>query len=230
VTAKILTLIDLVENSAVIRDQIAAILLVESTKQQELAAQADEDPRLRRLRIFTEASNPWSEWIDAPNPHDNAIDTSPIVNVSFDSATWDRKGSNSVERQKTIGVFNVDCYGYGVSSDGDTEGHDAGDRRAALEAQRAYALVRKILMAGEYTYLQLQGTVGNRWPESVQIQQPAIDGRPMQHVVAARFALKVEFNEFSPQVEGVILETVAVTVKRKETGEIYFTAAYGEPI
>ena len=75
-------------------------------------------------------------------------------------------------------------------------------------------------MAAEYTYLELRGTVWKRWIESIQAFQPPIDGRSMQHVVAARIAFRVGFNEFSPQVAAEVLEMIGTTVKRQETGEV----------
>jgi len=81
-------------------------------------------------------------------------------------------------------------------------------------------------MAGENTYLQLRGTVGMRWPQSVQAFQPAINGQAIQQVMAFRLSLDVQFNEFSPQVSGEPLERIAIDVKRADTGEIYFEADY----
>jgi hypothetical protein len=228
--ALITSLIDKVDNSEIIRDQIAAILLVESAQQQVLAAAADpaKDPRLWALRVFVERSNPWAEWQDAPSKQ---IDATPIVNVTYDNATADAAGSDAIERQKLVGTFHIDCYGYGVAAD-TVDGHLAGDHAAALESQRALRLVRNILMSAHYAYLGFpRGSsqfVASRWPQSFTMFQPAFDGRALQRVVACRLALQVEFNEFSPQVEGQPLEIISATVKRKETGEIYFKAKYGE--
>jgi hypothetical protein len=221
--AKILSLIDKRDNAEIIRDEIAAILLLESTKQQELATEAAKDPELWRLRIFTERANPWDEFVgDAP-------DTAPLVNVWWDNSNDDEKASNVVERQRVVGTFNVDCYGYGVSVESD-EGHNPGDETAAFEAQRAARLVRNILMSGQYAYLGMRGVVGRRWRASAQAFQPAIDSRPVAHVSAVRVAMRVEFNEFSPQVEGVPLALISVAVKRTTSGEVIFTADYPQEV
>lgn len=221
--AKILALIDRADNVEIIRDEIAAILLVESTKQQELATADAQDPELWRLRIFTERANPWDEF-SGETP-----DTAPIVNVWWDNSNDDEKASNVVERQRVVGTFNVDCYGYGVSVESD-EGHNPGDETAALEAQRAARLVRNILMSGQYAYLGMRGVVGRRWRAGAQAFQPAIDSRPVAHVSAVRIAMRVEFNEFSPQVEGVPLALISVAVKRTEAGEVIFTADYPQEV
>jgi hypothetical protein len=85
-------------------------------------------------------------------------------------------------------------------------------------------------MAATYTYLNLRGVVWQRWPQSITVFQPQLDGRQMQQIVAARLAFRVQYNEFSPQVESVELETVAVDVKRTEDGEIVAQAQYDYPL
>ena len=81
-------------------------------------------------------------------------------------------------------------------------------------------------MAAEYTYLGLQGLVWQRWPQSITVFQPQLDGRQMQQIVGARLALRVVFNEFSPQVEAETLELLSVDVIRAEDGEIVLEADY----
>lgn len=224
-TAKLTALIDKVDNSELVRDELAAILAVESAAQQVLASAAAKDPALWKLRVFLERSNPWSEFIDSPD----VADPAPIVNVSLDNINYDGRSSNAVERQKATAVYHLDCYGYGVSEDDGATGHTPGDQRAALEAQRAVRLVRNILMAGAYTYLGQRGLVWGRSIQSIQIFQPAVDARVVPQIVAARVAVAVSFNEFSPQVEGEPLELVATTVFRAETGEIYLQANITPP-
>lgn len=236
--AAITTLIDKVDSAELIRDQIAAIIVVESAEQQVLAADADpaQDPRLYELRVFTERSNPWEEFIseteDDGTPRQ--VDATPIVNVSFESSTFDKGGSTAHERQRATGTFNVDCYGYGVSV-ATEDGHTSGDEAAGIEALRAARLVRNILMAAAYTYLGLSRgqsqVVAGRWISSITAFTPTIEGRAFPHVVGVRLALEVTFNEFSPQVEGEALEGISAEVERAENGEIYLTATYeyGEP-
>jgi len=214
------TLIDKQDNFEVIRDQIAAILKTESTNQEALATAAAKDPDDWKLRVFVERSNPWEQFLNKQD------DQSPIVNVWYDNSNFDQSKSNIMERQGTTAIFNIDCIGFGISSDDGGTGHNPGDREAAFKAQRALRLVRNILMAAEYTYLGLRGLVGQRWPQSVTSFQPPIEGRPIQQIVGARIALRVEFNEFSPQVVPVVLELVSVNVIRAEDGEIVINADY----
>ena len=223
----ITTLIDKQDTSEIVRDQIAQILADEVASQMVLAVAGGKDPEDWKLRIFTERSNPWEQFL---NPDETGFDDSPIVNVWFDSSTYDPAASNILERQKTEGVFNIDCYGYGRSKDDGGTGHEPGDKEAAFEVQRALRLVRNILMAATYTYLNLRGVVWQRWPQSITVFQPQLDGRQMQQIVAARLAFRVQYNEFSPQVESVELETVAVDVKRTEDGEIVAQAQYDYPL
>jgi len=228
VPAQITSLIDRLDNFERVRDQIAAILLVEQANQQTLATAAGKDPELWRLRIFSERSNPWEAFRDQDAAE---FDPAPIVNVVFDSESFDMATGNTVERQKAVGTFNVDCYAQATAED-DTAGagFKAGDEGAAKEAHRAARLVRSILMAGAYTYLGFPRNPGaivwRRWVQSVTIFQPQIGGQTIEHVVAARVAFQVEFNEFSPQVEGQLLELVSASVHRAATGELLFAADY----
>jgi hypothetical protein len=213
-------LIDKQDTFEVVRDQIAAILATEVASQMALATAAAKDPDDWKLRIFSERSNPWEQLLN------EQTDRSPIVNVWYDNSGFNQSASNVVERQATEAVYNIDCYGYGMSSDDPTGGHAPGDKEAAFEVQKALRLVRNILMAGEYTYLGLRGTVWQRWTQSITVFQPQLDGRQVQQIVGARVAFRVTFNEFSPQVAQNVLELVSTNVKRTEDGEIAINADY----
>lgn len=214
------SLIDKQDSFEIIRDKIAAILVAESASQQALATAAAKDPNLWKLRVFTERSNPWEQWLN------DQTDTSPIINVWFDNLTSDAKASNVMKRQKIDGIFNIDCYGLGISADVPAGGHTPGDQEAAFESQRAFRLVRNILMAGPYTYLDLRKLVWSRTLQAGTSFQPQLDGRGIQQVLATRLALRVEFNEFAPQSEAEVLELISIDVKRTEDGEIVLEADY----
>ena len=213
-------LIDKQDTCEVIRDQIANILALETTSQQNLAREADKSPDDWAFRVFVERSNPWEEWL-------NSVDNpSPLVSVWYDRSTFEPGKSNIVERQGTTGTFNIDCYGLGVATDNPYGGHLPGDRSAAFAAQRALRLVRNILMAAENTYLGLQGLVWQRFPQSSSMMQVQFDGGREIQVVAARLTLAVAFNEFSPQATPVNIEELSVGVLRAEDGEILVDAEY----
>jgi hypothetical protein len=217
--AQILELITKQDNFEIIRDQIAAILTVELANQKTLSGGVPQP------LVFIERSNPWGQFIEA-------ADVMPsLINVWFDSETFDESTSNVVERQTTAGIFNIDCYGAAVSLDDGNPagGHQPADLAAALEAQRTGRLARNILMAGVYTYLGLRGLVGKRFPQSLSMFQPQLDNRAVQRVVGARLALQVHFNEFSPQYVGVELETLMIDVLRQETGQLLIRAEYPNP-
>lgn len=203
------------DNVEVVRDQIAAILKVELAHQGTLGL--DPVPR-----VFVERSNPWGSSVESP-PSDV-----PIINVWFDTGSFDGNSSNISERQRCDGTFNIDVYAFGSSAE-TPEGHTPGDTAAALACQRTLRLVRQILMSAYYVYLGLRGVVWRRWPQSIGMFQPQIGDRTAYPVVAGRLALAVQFNEFSPQVEGEPLETLSVEVFRATTGELYLSAEYPSP-
>jgi len=218
-----LTLIDKQDNIEIVRDQIAAILVTEITNQKALAVAALKNENDWSLNVYTERANPWEQWLN------NQVDKSPIVNVWMDTANYDRSASNAMERQKAEAVFNIDCYGYGESSDVPLGGHVAGDNDAALQSQKALRLVRNILMSAENTYLQLRGLVWDRWPQSIAVFQPQ-SVSSVQQIVGSRLALNVSFNEFAPQVTFDTLDYIAIDVIRTEDGQIVLEADYQFPL
>lgn len=215
-----LQLIDKQDTFEIVRDQIAAILATEIASQQALATAASKDPALWKLRIYTERANPWEQFLN------NQADQSPLVNVYFDTSNFNASASNIVERQQVSATYNLDIIGYGQAADVPAGGHKPGDKEAAFAAQRAVRLVRNILMAGEYTYLDLRGTVWKRWVQSVTSFQLPLDANPAQRLHGARIAFVVDFNELSPQVQGDTLELISTTVTRADDGEILINADY----
>lgn len=216
-TTRIGSLIDKRDSFEIVRDEIAAILAVESAQQEVLAAAAGKDPKLWRLRVYTERASPWAAF--EPASDDTPVDSTPVINVWFDSANYDRTGSNVFHQQKTIGTFHIDCYGYGVATDLGTS-HQSGDELAALAAQRAFRLVRNILMAAHWEKLGQKSFVWDRWPASAQMIQPQRDNAQAEHVWAMRLALEVTFNELAPQHEPVELELISTQVSRDGDGKI----------
>ena len=203
------------DNAPVVRDKIAEILKLELTRQGELGLSPVP-------RVFVERSQPWGAIVESPPRLE------PIINVWFDTATFDGGSSNIIERQRCDGTFNIDVYAFAPSRE-TVPGHTPADLAAALSCQDAIGYARQILMSAHYVHLGLRGLVWKRWPQTIGMFQPAIDQRMAQHVVAGRLALGVQFNEFSPQVEGEPLETLTVEVKRSETGEVYLLAEYPSP-
>jgi hypothetical protein len=211
-------LISKVDNVEIVRDQIGAILKLELANQAILSGNPQP-------RVFVERTNPWGMFIDA---EPTAL---PILNVWFETESFDGKASNIVERQAAEATFNIDAYGYGVSIDdgaiGSTEGgHTPGDQAAVFDCQRTLRLARNILMSAHYTYLGLRGLVWKRWPTSITMLQSASDERAAQHISGGRLALQVTFSEFSPQVTGDVLETLSIEVLRANTAELYLRADY----
>jgi len=220
------TLIDKQDNFEIGRDQIASILVLEVANQMSLATAAAKDPDLWKLRVFTEASNPWEQWLNITE----ATDLSPIINIWVDRGNFPKGKGDVVGRQANDVVYNIDCYGSAFSEDVIAGGHKPGDREAALEAHRAVRLVRNILMSSINRYLQLRGTVWGRWIDSFEVFQPQQDDQAVQNIVGARIKLAVTVNEFSPQVVPETLELLSVDVKRVEDGLVVLEADYEYPI
>ena len=208
-------LVDKLDSFEIVGLKIAEIILAETTSQQAIAV-IDEEPNPDdwKVRVFSERSNPWGQFIDAPD------DQSPLVNISYDSSTFDRAASIANGRQKADATYNIDCYAYGVSADDPEGGHEPGDKLAALNVHRALRLVRNWLMAIEHASLDLQGFVWDRWISSIKVFQPQEAGVLVQNIIAARIDLAVTFNETVSPAATEILEFLSVVMRDPSTGEV----------
>jgi hypothetical protein len=223
-------LIDKTDNLVLVRDQIASILLLESENQQDKAREAGKDPQRWKLRVFTERANCWGDFSSNDDGPDDtsepAIDPTPIVSVYVAKGKYDRASSLPVVEQTADTTFVIDVYGCGIAQTS-SSGHDRAELLAADEVLRAYGLVRNILMAGPNANLQMMGVVGDHWIDEFEVLgQPNedLDKQKFERVAALRVLLSVSFLEFAPEYVGQPLDTLAVGVKRRETGELYFTA------
>lgn len=206
-----MNLIDNADNFEVVRDQIAAILVIERDDQKAQAAAAGKDPALWDFKVFEERSNPWGDYLD------EGADLTPIVNVWFDSDSFVEAATTRSQTQKCNAFYNIDI----TAAARRTAGLN-GDEAAAKTAQRIARIARKILMASEYTYLALpRGTCWDRQIESRETFQPGIGADSSTRVIGLRLRMRVSFNETAPQFEGVPLNGIDLEIKRKETGEIY---------
>jgi hypothetical protein len=214
-----LELIDKLDECETIRDKVAAILAAEIAGQKAQAIDADKDPALWDLRIYTERSTAWEMFL-----HDTDAGP-PVVNIWIDGMDFTGRGSDVVGRQKTETAINIDVFASMPSTEAGA-GHLPGDEASARAVQRACRLIRNILMADTYTYLGLRGQVWKRWIESTKYFQPTFQGVTVQHVVGARITLQVTHNELSPQFTGEIMEAIDAQVLRKADGALYAAATF----
>lgn len=226
--ALITTLIDKEDVNEIVRDQVAAIIAVESANQVVLAtAFPKPNPEDWKLRVFTERANPWEQF---RNFVDGVTDESPLVNVWFSDETFDKKGSDTFERQVADGTINIDVYAVAISADDAGGGHVLGDEQAARNVQRGARNCRNILMAAIYHRLNLPIVVSDRWMNSITVFQPEVEDVPIQHVIAARLALEVRYNEFSPQIELETLELLSSEISRDGDGGLHVEADIAFPL
>lgn len=217
-------LIDKQDNFEIVRDQIALILLTEQTNQIALATtDGKSDPQEWALRIFTERFNPIEEFL-------TGTDYRPVINVWFDSSNYDKRSSANVDRLTSETTINIDIYGAANSAPDGSGGQIPGDKQAALTAQRAFRLVRNILMSSLNNYLQLRGLVWARWVSSVTQFQPNLGENATPQVIGIRLALDIKFNETTEIRPTGTVDEVFVDVFRSEDGEILFEADFVFPI
>ena len=210
------TLIDKLDNNEIIRNEIAAILAVEIANQRALAVLASKpNPDDWFFNVYIERAKPWEISTESDGTEGGQM---PLVNVFFDNDVFDNKGGNVVEEQKTKGTFFVDCYGFKSRSVAD----GAGDELSSKEADRIARLVRNILMAAVYTYLNQRTIVTSRFIMRREKLQPDIRQEGFENIIVARITVNVDYNEFSPQATAEQLETLFSEVKLSDTGQVLF--------
>jgi hypothetical protein len=213
------------DNFEIVRDQICGILRAEVISQMAFAPLyvPPQDPELWNLLVYRERALPWERYLAVETPPDILT---PIINVVWDSQAFDAKASDVVRKQATDTTYHIDCYGFAIARDVAGGGHEVADKSAALEAQRAYRLCRNILMSAEYVHLGLTGLVSQRFPKEAQALQPEETTRSIVRVSAVRFPLEVRFPETAPQISGMDLESVLVTIKEDSTGQVLLEAEF----
>lgn len=219
-TARISTLIDKVDSDHLVRDQIAAILKVESANQVALAQAASKPaPNEWSLRVYTERTQVWQVY--QGSPENGSDDAAPIVNISLASEEVSKQASTMFSQKRYDGVFTVDVYGYG-HSETKVNGHLSGDVQAARVRDRAKRLVRNILEHSTYDALRLD-CVADRWVQSIEYEHPDFaaktDWRAVQYVKMARLIVGVSFDEYSLQKQGEAFELLVDLVEKTESGE-----------
>lgn len=206
-------LINRPDNFEVVRDAVADILAAEGAAQQVLASAAELDPNLWAFRVYAERSAPWDSLCED--------DPTPIINVWFDSMSFDPRSSNQSTRQMAKSTrINVDCYALAITGDvpgGQTPADEASTRTSHL----AVRLARGILMHDKYVILGLDGVVSRRWVESITSFQPADrNGYPVASVMAARIALEVDHVETCELSDEETLELINIKMHHDPDGRV----------
>jgi hypothetical protein len=176
--------------------------------------------------VFHSRVSPWTQFRAGEDP----ADVPPVVNIRLERQVFERARSTTVTQQGSTATFYLDCFGYGASKANSEGGHDNADEIAEAAALRCAALVRQILMSGQYIKLGMRGTVGDRWITDEQVFKPADENHAaVQHVMAVRLTLEVQFNEATPEATGAVMESIGFVFERRDSGEVIATADYQTP-
>lgn len=197
------------DNIEIIREQIGAILSLETQNQYKLAeAAADPAKQDYNITVFIENGDP-VQYVDTKhNPF-------PIVNVTLSKTERD-DGSTSVNLHNMHATFLVDVY-----AAGNMESRVDAGARASLKAWKTARIVRNILDAESYTYLKLRGVVSGRDITSFEAGEPA-DKNSAVKVAIVRMTLEVDYAEDVAVNNGTDLELIQASVVNDE-GEVVVT-------
>lgn len=202
------------DNFELIRDKIAYILAAEGAAQVALAEAVPLDSTPWKFNVYKERINPWEAF------RDGSGDLTPIVNVWYDSGTFDKSSSNVATRQKADpSRYNIDIYAFSKSTE-TAGGHDPGDQAASELCQHVLKLVRNILMHDKYKHLDMLGVVWRRWPGQITAFQPQSGNQPLNRVAAIRLVLEVEHNETIELEDHETCEIISIDFRHEPTGQI----------
>lgn len=193
------------DNIEVIREQIAALLVLDLKNQYRLAEEA-KDPNKKDydVSVFMEKDNPIQFVEKAENPF-------PLINVSLDLAEQ-ASSTATVNKQSMTAAFYVDAY-----ATGNTDSLEDKGMKASMKAWKTARLVRRILRAEPNTYLRLRGIVGGV-SLSFQSGEPA-DVQSAVRAKMVRITMKVDYTENVEITSGPGIEVISMTVK-DDTGEV----------
>ncbi|GHU66647.1 hypothetical protein FACS189447_07950 [Spirochaetia bacterium] len=194
---KINILLNNLDNVEIIRNQIAAILQIETENQLALAENAAiEDLRDFKIGVYVEKARPWelTGSTEATSPF-------PLINVLLNDVKQDMNPGSPVNEKKYIATFFIDCYGCGnIGSDGND------DTLATIRAWKTARIVRNILNSGFYTYLGLRGTVRKREITEIKTGAPSNMPESALAITTCRVSFTVDYSEKSPQAGGEIFD------------------------
>jgi hypothetical protein len=165
------------------------------------------NPAEFNIGVYLERERPWqlTENSEGKSPF-------PLVNIKLAGYRKENEPGSTVNRQKYIGDFIIDCYAQGSPDNPDY----FDDTDATLKAWRLGRKVRQVLMSGYYTYLGMrdivrrreiiEGGTGTPTDKTGNIDDSAVS------VTICRILFSVFFSEESPQASGVELEGISLKV------------------
>ena len=215
--AVITTLIDKQDSNELVRNKIAAILTTEIVNQRALAVTAGKpDPDLWFFDVYIERTRAWEVLTDSDGSEAGELKNG-LVNVMFESDSFDNAGSMNLTKQRAHGTFFLDCYAHINATDA-----LAGDEATAKASERIARLVRNIIMYGDYAYLGLQGLVTRRYINKRDKLQPDIQQTGLENVIVTRVSLEVDYEEYTKEAAGVTMEEVLGECTLSDTGQVLF--------
>lgn len=203
-SAKIEALILTQDVVEVVRDRIAAILAIECANQAQLALDSLSEAEARdyKISVYVENERPWESGV-------SGAAMEPAVNVSVSQTAEDASGS--VRTGRFIGTYHIDSYGFSAGVDNGLD-----DRVATMQVWKVARVIRNILAAEEYTYLELRGVVGWRRNRGIKAGKPGNLAESAFAVSMTRMTLDVSFEETAPEISGVELEAIGVRIDDKD--------------
>ena len=188
------------QNFETIRDQIAAILMVEFAAQIPLQADPETKALLQKTKLFSERFHPFDE------SEFFAID------IFLFTGDYDNKTQTSVRGTYT---FYLDFYGRAA-----TTNQEDGDKRSAEKAQRLIGISRAILESPNW--LTLGFMPPNQFVQRTEVKSlkrtEERNNHDVGNIIFYRMVFDVIAGEDTDVISGIALKDSFITVEIEETG------------
>jgi hypothetical protein len=202
------------DNAEIIRDTIAGILKSEIENQIKIAEENDVVDSDYNINVFIENSRPWALIDENNNPF-------PLVNICLQQLVEEERPGSTINNQKYIATFYIDCWGCGNKNSEDSPD----DYLSTIRAWKTARIVRNILMSGIYTYLGIRDIVRKRKVVSMVTIIPQNLNESAISITACRIKFEVETFQESPQVTPAVLSAVSLQID-DPTGEVKLVNIY----
>ena len=141
----------------------------------------------------------------------------PGINVIYGNSSLPVSGGNNISRQTSDSIYSISVHIEGRhEQDGAVIKY--GDEKSAKLAARIIQIMRGIIMSGQYVRLGFDEKpyiIGKRWVPQVDVLQPDFQQQDARNGIVAVLSINVNFEELAPDVEGVLLLSLATAIKLK---------------
>lgn len=217
-TPQINSLIDPIDQRLIVLNSIAELLKVEFDNQLILAQNAGADTTPYDVRVFESRYAPIGQLIDLT---DQNKDLRTVINIQSINGNRNAGTASALVGASFKCLYYIDIFGFAINKI-QGSGQDLPDRRAFLNADQTFSVVRKIISSVYYQTLACDPKLVSKRNHILNyaVLGTNQDENPTVAIHAIRLNLEVVVGENQILNDGVPLQGMDYTIIRSETGEV----------